>query len=293
MTQKTIIRLLCPQLALAITVPFLFCAAMVLIFLAGAESQAIAQAIITLNAPLIVRSGDQFNFEILTTEVVNLDTASLKISFDGSVFEYQKVVLTGTLMAGASLTVNSPTAGRLIIVMNLPGLDGVSGSGILAKISFKAIGSEGLSGNITLTEIMLGDTSAIGIPTEIPEPTVTISIEGIVPVGLSSFTAKVTAGGILLQWRTETEVANLGFNVYRSTHRDGKYTKVNPRLIKGQGTTASPHEYRFFDEMNNSKQSYYYYIEDINFSGDSNRSEIIRVQAPQFPTIWGKIKSCI
>jgi hypothetical protein len=103
------------------------------------------------------------------------------------------------------------------------------------------------------------------------------NIEGALPVELSAFTATVSNDGVTLRWRTESEVNNLGFNLYRSDAKDGKYIKVNSRLIAGAGSDATPHDYSFTDENVVLSKTYYYYIEDIDFSGKTNKSHIIEV----------------
>jgi len=45
-------------------------------------------------------------------------------------------------------------------------------------------------------------------------------------VGLSSFTATALDNQVTIQWRTEMELDNVGFAVYRSESKDGKYTKI-------------------------------------------------------------------
>jgi hypothetical protein len=102
-------------------------------------------------------------------------------------------------------------------------------------------------------------------------------IDGPLPVELSSFTATSIADGVQLKWRTETETNNLGFNVYRSTTRDGELTKINPAFIKGYGTDATPHDYTFIDETAQMDLTYFYQIEDVDFSGKTNRSKTIEV----------------
>ncbi|MBM3242306.1 T9SS type A sorting domain-containing protein [Candidatus Poribacteria bacterium] len=97
------------------------------------------------------------------------------------------------------------------------------------------------------------------------------------PVVLSAFNATVSGDRVLLRWKTESEVNNLGFKVYRSTQLDGDYVKVTPALIKGAGTEPTPHEYSFTDEGVVVGNTYYYYIEDVDFSGKTNRSHIIEV----------------
>jgi len=73
------------------------------------------------------------------------------------------------------------------------------------------------------------------------------------------------------------ETNNLGFNVYRSTTRDGEFTKINLALIKGYGTDPTPHDYTFIDETAQMDLIYFYQIEDVDFSGKINRSKIIEV----------------
>lgn len=162
---------------------------------AGLSSQVNAQATITLNLPQMIPHGGPFCFEIHTTEVANLDTLFLKLEFDADIFEYQGFDLTDTLMAGTSPTVNNTIAGRLLVIMSLPGVKGVNGSGRLAKISFKAIGAAGQSGRITLTEIQLGNIHAVSIPTQINEPTATIAIKTAVPAHVSAFPPHPNAKG--------------------------------------------------------------------------------------------------
>jgi hypothetical protein len=107
-------------------------------------------------------------------------------------------------------------------------------------------------------------------------PTV-IAIEVCLPVVLSTFTAIPSDRGVVVKWRTESELNNLGFDVYRSENPDGKFAKVNPAYIKGAGTDSIPHDYQLVDESAVVGKTYYYYIESISFSGERERSHIIKV----------------
>ena len=108
---------------------------------------------------------------------------------------------------------------------------------------------------------------------------------------MSDFTAVPADEGVIVKWRTESELNNLGFNVYRSTRLDGDYIKVTPTLIMGAGTEATSREYSFIDTDVVVGNTYYYYIEDVDFSGKTNRSHIIGVIAGQ--TIIIPIKSAL
>jgi hypothetical protein len=97
------------------------------------------------------------------------------------------------------------------------------------------------------------------------------------PVVLALLTATPDEGGVSIKWRTESEINNLGFDVYRSESLEGRFVKVNPAYIKGAGTDATPHDYNFIDESAVVGKTYYYYLETISFSGERDRSHIIKV----------------
>ena len=134
-----------------------------------------------------------------------------------------------------------------------------------------------LAGSFTTIRTPNVDVPAIDIP---------------LPVEMSAFTAVPADEGVIVKWRTESELNNLGFNVYRSTRLDGDYVKVTPVLIMGAGTEATPREYSFIDEDVVVGNTYYYYIEDVDFSGKTNRSHIIEVTVGK-QTVIIPIKSAL
>ncbi|MBC8231402.1 hypothetical protein H8E77_17760, partial [bacterium] len=97
------------------------------------------------------------------------------------------------------------------------------------------------------------------------------------PVSMSAFTVASADEGVMVKWRTESELNNLGFDVYRSERLDGTFAKVNQSRIPGAGTDGTPHSYQFTDESVEVGKTYYYYLEDISYSGVRNRSHIIQV----------------
>jgi hypothetical protein len=114
------------------------------------------------------------------------------------------------------------------------------------------------------------------------------SVDGPLSVALSGFTAYYDApkSQVTLKWRTDSEINNLGFDVYRSESLDGTFTKVNQTHIPGAGTDGTSHSYRFIDESVEVGKTYYYCLEDISYSGKRERSHLIRVTVD--PT--GKLK---
>jgi len=113
------------------------------------------------------------------------------------------------------------------------------------------------------------------------------NIDAALPVELSSFTSKVLkSGGIKLDWRTETEVDNYGFEIEKSqkskvkTQTSDKWEKIG--FVEGHGNSNSPKEYTFTD---NSAQygNYAYRLKQIDTDGDFEYSKTIEVDAGLIP----------
>ena len=119
---------------------------------------------------------------------------------------------------------------------------------------------------------------------------------GPLPVTLSHFKPFVEDNGeVVIRWTTESEVDNAGFNIYRSTTRDGPFKKVNPQLILGAGTTGERTTYMWKDATAKSDALYYYRIEDVSFDGKhqvlatSRLKGVISVR-DKLTTQWGQLK---
>ena len=87
------------------------------------------------------------------------------------------------------------------------------------------------------------------------------------PVELSQFSARFVKDEVVINWTTESELNNAGFNVLRSTSRTKNFRPINTKLIKGAGTTGEQNTYQFIDKTAKPNVAYYYRIEDIDFSG--------------------------
>jgi hypothetical protein len=88
-------------------------------------------------------------------------------------------------------------------------------------------------------------------------------------IELGSFTAIPKVGKVILQWATETETDNAGFNIYRSTSKDGDYTKINTSLIPAQSSSTQGASYEFVDNDVKNRKTYYYKLEDVDLNGQS------------------------
>jgi len=90
------------------------------------------------------------------------------------------------------------------------------------------------------------------------------------PVQISSLSAVMTnRQGLEISWTTQSEVSSSGFHVWRSTQKDGVYQKVNLDLIPSSGNSSSEKDYRFRDASVKNGQTYWYKIEEVSISGQS------------------------
>ena len=88
-------------------------------------------------------------------------------------------------------------------------------------------------------------------------------------VELSYFKAKGFNSAVILEWATETELDNAGFNLWRSEERDGEYVRINPYFIPARGDAGFGAEYSFTDYDVQNGMTYYYKLEDVDINGKS------------------------
>jgi hypothetical protein len=113
------------------------------------------------------------------------------------------------------------------------------------------------------------------------------------PVELSAFTGAYASGAIVLSWRTETEVNNLGFYVWRAPQEEGEYQSLS-ELIPGHGSSLEPHDYQYRDADIVLDTVYYYKLRQVDMEGREIFHGPISVFAGATgvdPATWGKIKA--
>ena len=89
-----------------------------------------------------------------------------------------------------------------------------------------------------------------------------------VVITLSSFTATPSDRAVILEWTTETEIDNAGFNLYRAEAADGEYIRINPSLIAGQGSSSTGARYEYVDADVKNNRAYYYRLEAVDLHGE-------------------------
>jgi len=97
------------------------------------------------------------------------------------------------------------------------------------------------------------------------------------PVELTSFTAELRSGGVLLNWSTESEIENLGFIIERKLTVGANQDLPNSwaqivsyqtdPALEGHGSTTVKHDYQFTDKAVQPGPTYEYRLGDVDYSG--------------------------
>ncbi|MBZ0198221.1 MAG: T9SS type A sorting domain-containing protein [Ignavibacteriaceae bacterium] len=102
-----------------------------------------------------------------------------------------------------------------------------------------------------------------------------------VPVELSSFSANVNNGTVVLSWQTATETNNSGFAVEKSNDNIS-FSKI--AFVNGNGTTTEKHNYSYID--NGVSGTVYYRLKQIDFDGTFAYSSTVEVSV-ETPASYG------
>jgi len=116
--------------------------------------------------------------------------------------------------------------------------------------------------------------------------TETLSGDGDIslPVDLTAFSATAEADKIVLKWTTQSEVNNLGFEVYRSGEETGAYAMIasfeNTPALQGGGNSNTAREYTYEDAILSNGGTYWYQIADVDYQGVRTFHGPVSAQAP-------------
>ncbi len=113
----------------------------------------------------------------------------------------------------------------------------------------------------------------IAAPVQIAAAPPSEPVEPIEPAAASSAAplAGPRPGIVAIRWKTQEENEVYGFNVMRSTSPDGPFVKANPSIIRGAGASKAPHSYAFDDQGVEAGKTYYYFLEEVRFSGERRK----------------------
>ena len=101
-------------------------------------------------------------------------------------------------------------------------------------------------------------------------------------VTIDNFAANPENSQILVTWRTISEIDNAGFNLWRSETAAGPQSLIAYLPSQSPGGTTGA-EYQFADADVQAGQSYWYWLDTINFAGHTSRYGPVSATA-QAPT---------
>ncbi len=89
-------------------------------------------------------------------------------------------------------------------------------------------------------------------------------------IKLSSFTARPTMKGIVLEWQTASETDTAGFNVFRKAAVETEFEKLNSVLIPAAGSPTEGAAYSFTD-VPPGMRNWQYQLEEVEITGRTKR----------------------
>ena len=84
------------------------------------------------------------------------------------------------------------------------------------------------------------------------------------PVELASFTSNINRNEVTLNWTTNSELNNKGYDIERAISKTAEWTKVG--FVEGKGTVNQPSSYSFKDK-NLSSNTYKYRLKQTDYNG--------------------------
>ena len=197
-----------------------------------------------------------------------------------------EVTFTSVSTTQGTCTQSSGTVSCTIGTMNV-------GAVVLITINVNASTLSGSGGTVCATvngvPYSVCNTATVSSTTSDPDSsnnssTADSTIQSPTAVQLSSFKALLRPqGGVLLEWHTQEEIRNLGFNVYREGAQGRQ--RVNPSIIAGAALFvkgAQPQHgaktYYWIDASGTAQSSYV--LEDVDLNGTRSVHGPVRAEAP-------------
>ncbi len=95
-----------------------------------------------------------------------------------------------------------------------------------------------------------------------------------------------TSGMLRISWRLQSQENVYGFNVYRSLSEEGPWERANDSIVPGHDTTSIPQVYAFHDMGLRLGQTYHYYVEEVTFSGTTDKITPILSSTAKLPQYY-------
>ncbi|MDY6971705.1 MAG: hypothetical protein SV775_05190 [Thermodesulfobacteriota bacterium] len=88
---------------------------------------------------------------------------------------------------------------------------------------------------------------------------------------------------VVVAWETTSEIGTAGFHLWRSEKEGGGYTRITDALIPAKGGPALEARYIRMDRDVETGKTYYYILEEIEYTGSSRLNDPVPVIAVKRP----------
>lgn len=95
------------------------------------------------------------------------------------------------------------------------------------------------------------------------------------------------ASSVVVEWTTGSELDTAGFNLYRSESPEGSQTQVNSSLIPASPDPLAGGAYEYTDRQVTAGRTYFYTLEEVEFSGTTTRYDPVSVKAQRSGVVEG------
>jgi hypothetical protein len=191
-----------------------------------------------------------------------------------------------TIVSGNRIIVNvqpgfPSTPAKMLVVSQ-------SGTGsLIAEVSISGVSNPSGTAGLAWRDATPNATSLSSITpvspflsTDITNAAFHVSPDNLVlPITLASFKGSVNAGsgGVVLEWKTASEVDNYGYTVQRKGGSEKDFGDLPNAFIAGKGTTLDPQSYSFVDNSITGAGSYSYRLKQQDLSGAVHYTQSVLV----------------
>lgn|GEM_PF-5598821 len=102
-------------------------------------------------------------------------------------------------------------------------------------------------------------------------------------VQLAYFDGVLLFNRVILEWETEAEIDNAGFDIVRQTGAEGALEQINTFLIPADGGPTWGSVYFYTDHEIEPGQTYIYWLRDTDFDGNTTLHGPLTIEVPLQP----------
>jgi hypothetical protein len=179
------------------------------------------------------------------------------------------VVGNATQLTTRALNVSATGLGSLIAHVQISGISNPTGSAGLAWRNVTPNATSLSAFNTSnYNQFAVTDTTHHITPDNTPLPVTLVSFSGAV---------NANQGGVVLTWKTASEVNNYGYTIQRQSGSETSFSDLDGAFVAGKGTTTEAQSYTYTDMSLPSAGTYTYRLKQTDLDGTVHYSQSVVV----------------